>query len=259
MFAFGMVVYELLCLHPPFYNVMLQMRDNLIKENKRPPVQGGGVWSPLMAQNIMQMCWEHDPDNRPTMKEVTQCVQQEEFIRLRSAMSLEKVESVSCACVCRIVPDEDLEPPTTNGHDASGIGHIQVENSITSAVFDLTGSALLSDMDPCMQYTQLQFEPPSFSAARNILPPIIDKRGTIYSDGSFEMYESKLKERNHYAKQLSQQTYSQLWVCDRQQRGLLEVFTYCDSQAGYYVSRTKYVAKADQSSFLHVKPQTYLV
>ena len=175
------------------------------------------------------------------MKEVTQCVQQEEFIRLRSAISLEKVESVSCACVCRIVPDEELEPPTTNGHDASGIGHIQVENSITSAMFDLTGSALLSDMDPCMQYTQLQYEPPSFSAARNILPPIIDKRGTIYSDGSFEMYESKLKERNHYAKQLSQQTYSQLWVCDRQQRGLLEVFTYCDSQAGYYVSRTKYI------------------
>lgn len=233
-----MVVYELLGLQVPFANVEFGKRDTLIKENKRPPLQGRGIWSPLMAQSIMRKCWAHDPDERPTMKEITQCIRREEFSRLRAEISLEKVESVSCACVCRITPEEEQECATSNGH---GIGHIQVENSITSSVFDaFSGSALLCDMDPCTEYTQLQYEP-SLHVEKNILPSIhrrITSDSFVGDDSVIEETDNgkNYREQNRYMKQLSQQKYSQVWVCDRKEKGLLEIFTYYDSQAGYYVS-----------------------
>ena len=235
-----MVIYELLSLQGPFANVEVHKRNNLVKENKRPPLQGRCLWSPVMAQSIMRMCWSHDPDDRPTMKEVTRWVQREEFTRLRAEIFLDKVESVSCACVSRITLEDEQEEVcvTSNGY-ASGIGHIPVENSITSAVFEEFGnSTIMSDMDPCTQYSQLQYAPLSFNdtVGRSILPPIQNR---IVSDGSVSDSvdsEKKHKERSHYVKHLSKQTYSQVWVCDRKEKGLLEIFTYCDSQAGYYVS-----------------------
>ena len=241
VFAFGMVIYELLSLQGPFANVEVHKRNNLVKENKRPPLQGRCLWSPVMAQSIMRTCWSHNPDDRPTMKEVTRWVQREEFTRLRAEIFLDKVESVSCACVSRITLEDEQEEEiyaTSNGH-ASGIGHIPLENSITSAVFEeFSTSTIMSDMDPCTQYTQLQFAPLSISDTpkRSVLPPIQNR---LVSDGSVNDSvdsERKHKERSHYVKHLSKQTYSQVWVCDRKEKGLLEIFTYCDSQAGYYVS-----------------------
>ena len=236
-----MVVYELLSLQAPFNNVEPPKRNNLVKDNKRPPLQGRGLWSPVMAQSIMRMCWSHDPDDRPTMKEVTQWVQREEFTRLRAEIFLDKVESVSCACVSRITLEDEQEDEevciTTNGHDASGIGHIPVENSITSAVFEgFNTSTIMGDMDPCTQYTRLQYAPLSFTAESGILPPIQNRLVSDTSVGDSVDGEIKHKERSRYVKHLRKQTYSQVWVCDRKEKGLLEIFTYCDSQAGYYVS-----------------------
>lgn len=260
VFAFGMVVYELLSLRAPFANVEAGKRNMLVKEKKRPLLQGKGLRSLLMAQSIMRMCWSHDPDERPTMKEVTEWVHKEEFSRLRAEISLEKVESVSCACVYRVTRDsieeEDGETlAVPNGHCASGIGQIPVESSINRAMFCDTFdvSPLLDDMDPCIKYTQLQNGLSSYATEKNILPPVQERHGTIVADGtggdSFED-EYKHRERSHFMKNLSKQAYTQVWVCDRKEKGLLEIFTYFDSQAGYYVSTTQSVLCV-QSRKLH--------
>ena len=250
MFAFGMVVYELLSLHPPFHNVEVQKRNIPIKEGRRPPLQGRCIWSPVLAQSIMRMCWAHDPDERPTMKEITEWVRREEMIRLRAEISLEKVQSVSCACVCRITPEDEKEFAVTNiQRHSSGIGH-NPEHSITSYhLEDVTDSALMSDMDPCMQYTQLQYDEsfPPRAESSMILRPITE-HGKITGDGSVEedeesgkggyqfLHQNKNRESRSFTRQPSLQPYTQVWVCDRREKGLLEIFTYYDSQAGYYVS-----------------------
>ena len=236
-----MVIYELLSLQGPFASVEVGKRNTLVKEKKRPQLQGKGLRSLLMAQSIMRMCWSHDPDKRPTMKEITECVGKEEFSRLRAEISLEKVESVSCACVYRVTHDSTKENdegslPLPNGHCASGIGHIQ--DSICSAMLG-EGFSIMNDMDPCTEYTRLQNGLPSFVAEKNILPPIQDGHGTITTDGpccdSVDDDERKYREQSHFVKNLGEQAYTQVWVCDRKERGLLEIFTYFDSQAGYYV------------------------
>lgn len=234
-----MVIYELLSLHAPFASILAEKRNFLVKEGKRPQLQGKALWSPLMAQNIMTMCWAHEPNDRPTMKEVVQWVAKEEFSRLRAEVSIKKVESVSCACVCRITLDseEDDENELTPVNTTSnGIGHI---SSITSAIqFDF--SAGLNDMDPCTEYTRLQYDEASFNIEKNILPPIKNERGRLCADSSeADSFENdpKHKERSKYASQLKKESYSQVWLCDRKERGgLMEIFSYTDTQPSYLVS-----------------------
>ena len=239
VFAFGMVIYELLSLQAPFASVEVRKRNSLVIDGKRPLLPVKGLWSPLMAQDIMTMCWSHDPDRRPDMKTVTQWVTTEEFRRLRAEMSIEKVESVSCACVCRITVDDKREDDETDTL-SNGIGHIEAENSVNSALrFDVGGYRGISDMDPCTDYTRLQYETQSFHTGRNILPPLQNERGTITTDGSEESFDTdtKRRERSSYLRQFSSEAYTQVWVCDKKERGgLLEIFSYCDTQPSYLVS-----------------------
>lgn len=239
-----MVVYELLSLQSPFANVEAGKRNTLVKEKKRPQLQGKGLRSLLMAQNIMRMCWSHDPDRRPTMREVTEWARGEEFSRLRAEISLEKVESVSCACVYRATLNDREENEDgsflslPNGHCAPGIGHIPVENSICSAMLD-GEFCIMNDMDTCPEYPQFQNGLSSFVTERNILPPIQDRHGTIVADGpGVDSMDDDEHKTSHYVKNLCEQAYTQVWVCDRKEKGLLEIFTYFDSQSGYYVSKT---------------------
>ena len=243
VFAFGMVVYELLSLQAPFTSVEHPKRNNLVKDRKRPHLQGKALRSPLIAQSIMRMCWAHEPDDRPTMNQVATWVRREEFSRLRAEILLEKVESVSCACVYHVAlkDKEDDEPSAlSNGHSTSGIGHIPVENSINTALYGgFSDSALMDDMAPCTEYTRLQHSMASFNVETSILPPVQSRHGTITSDGSVSdsiESETNHSERSKYAGNLGEQAYSQMWVCDRKEKGLLKIFTYFDSQAGYYVS-----------------------
>ena len=239
VFAFGMVIYELLSLQAPFASVDVQKRNTLVKEEKRPLLPVKGLWSPLMAQDIMTMCWSHDPDKRPTMKKVTEWVATEEFGRLRAEMSIDRVESVSCACVCRIVVGDDRNEDEEVAF-ANGIGH-QVESSISSVLkFDVGGHCRLRDMDSCTEYTRLQDGSPSLNSTGNILSPIQREHGRLVADGSeerLEVIDHKEADRSDYQRQFSSEAYTQVWVCDRKEKGgLLEIFSYCDTQPSYLVS-----------------------
>ena len=235
VFAFGMVIYELLCLQAPFATIDVPKRNTLVMNGKRPKKSSKAMWAPLMAQDIMTSCWSHDPEKRPSMKEVTEWVATEEFRRLRAEISIDEVESVSCACVCRITMEDKQEDdevkPITNG-----IGHVDVESSIRSTLrLEAGGFGRYPDVDP----TRLQYETPSFNTGRNILPPVRQGRGTLVADGSgenFDVIDGKQRERSSYQRQFSNEAYTQVWVCDKKDRGgLLEIFSYCDTQPSYLV------------------------
>lgn len=236
-----MVIYELLSLQSPFASADFHKRNPLVKDGKRPVLPIKAMWSPLMIQDLMTACWSHDPEKRPTMEAVTECVSTEEFGRLRAEISIERVESVSCACVCRITVDDAEQEEQENTSLSNGIGHnSDMESSVTSSVrFDL-GYGGLPDMDPCTDYTRLHYEPPSIPrSGTNILPPMQNERGHLVADGSedgVEDQETKAKERSNYLRQFSSEAYTQVWVCDSKEKGgLLEIFSYCDTQPSYLV------------------------
>ena len=236
VFAFGMVIYELLSLQGPFASVDVPKRNTLVMDGKRPKIPPKAWWMPLMAQDVMTRCWSADPEKRPTMKKVTEWVVTEEFRRLRAEISIDQVESVSCACVCRVTVDDNKEDEEAAKATMNGIGHVDVESSISSALrLEAGGFGRYADVDPT-EYTRLQYEPPSFNSGRNILPPMQHERGRLVSDGSGENFE-KERERSSYQRQFSNEAYTQVWVCDKKERGgLLEIFSYCDTQPSYLVS-----------------------
>ena len=110
VFAYGMTLYEMLSLRSPFDNVHpVPKRNQEIRDKERPSLQAKETRSLLLFQELMSLCWSHEPDDRPRMKQVCDWVESPEFERLRAEVSLKDVKSISCACVCRILPENEEE------------------------------------------------------------------------------------------------------------------------------------------------------
>lgn len=106
MFAYGMVLFELVSLSSPFENIQPPLkRNHEVKDGRRPNLDVKETRSPLLLQELMFICWEQEPDNRPRMEQVVEWIQAPEFERLRAEVLLKEIKSISCACVCRIRPE----------------------------------------------------------------------------------------------------------------------------------------------------------
>ena len=75
---------------------------------------------------------------------------------------------------------------------------------------------------------------------RNILPSVSEDDGHIeHSEGHFPVVPGKssvVEDDADGEVQLDPEPYTQIWICGRDQRkGLLQIFTYYDGQAGSYV------------------------
>ena len=106
VFAYGMVLFELLSQRSPFANIQPPVkRNSAVKDGKRPILDVRETRSPLLLQELMFVCWKHDPHDRPRMEQVVEWILAPEFERLRAEISLNDVKSISCACVCRIHPE----------------------------------------------------------------------------------------------------------------------------------------------------------
>ena len=243
-----MVVYELISQHAPFENINPMMRNRQVKENRRPALKGNGIWTLVQAQDIMRLCWAQDPDARPTMLQLTQWVNTEEFGRLRAEISLEAVERISCACVCRVRPEDEYEFAAANGHSAHAINTIPEERSFNGFFDEEADSPMMDDMAQCVRFSRLQnVIPTGIPHEENILPPM-DERAELRiraNSGSFDqdgdIYQFLPHSQSREEQQSKQQNptlqpYTQVWVCDSKETGLLQIFTYYDSQPGYYVS-----------------------
>ena len=122
VFAYGMVLYELLSQRSPFDDVHpVVKRNHEVRDGHRPALQAKETRTLIRLQELMELCWDKDAEARPKMSQAVEWVRAPEFERLRAEIALTEVKSVSCACVCRILPEHEPDfatlpvPPPDGG------------------------------------------------------------------------------------------------------------------------------------------------
>ena len=260
-----MTLYELLSFRSPFDNIPQVKRNFEIREKQRPALQARETRSLVLFQDLMAMSWNQEPEERPDMSQVREWVDSPEFERLRAEVDLQDVKSISCACVCRILPENEEEYIAANRPDRSNITSIFAipEDDVDGEGFfcdSYSGNGF--DHDPL---TSLKIP----SGGETFLPPkrhmlvspskdnlcIETDKGEKIQDESDSIYQfisprGVSGEQGDVVEddggggdiQLQYQfdPYTQIWLCGRDQRkGLLQIFTYNDNHVGQYVSEQK--------------------
>ena len=77
-YALGMVIYEILSGHVPFYQNANLVVPGLIFAGERPERPEGpeGVWFTDDVWAVLERCWAHKPNDRPGVKDVLQCLKE---------------------------------------------------------------------------------------------------------------------------------------------------------------------------------------
>lgn len=119
-----MVLFELLSQRSPFDDVHPVMKRNYeVRDGHRPTLQAKETRTLIRLQELMELCWDKDPETRPKMGQVVEWIHAPEFERLRAEIALREVKSVSCACVCRILPEyEPNSRPNFSSQSEVGSG-----------------------------------------------------------------------------------------------------------------------------------------
>ena len=277
MFALGMTLYEMLSQKSPFDNVPHVKRNQEVKNRHRPTLQAKETRSLILFQDLMMMCWDHDPENRPHMEQVRDWVEAPEFERLRSEISLKDVKSISCACVCRILPENEEEvrfpkSPTGGMFNVSSGGSLSNPSEPTTCLSPIPESngyswesgsyrlsSVLEQMDDIFKkYDDLEKDTVG-SPRHNILlsdcsdlyietgsgEKIKDEDEDIYqflparrSGVSSDFLEGGVAEGGDVEMNYEFEPYTQVWLCGRDKRkGVLQIFTYNDGHVGHYVRK----------------------
>ena len=251
-------MYELLSFRSPFDNVPQVKRNFEVREKQRPTLQARETRSLVLFQDLMAMCWNQEPEERPTMSQVREWVELPEFERLRAEVDLQDVKSISCACVCRVLPENEEEYIAANQPDRSNISSIfaipddpdegdDYDDSDYNGFDRDPGPASLDDaMDSVVFYP---------GTSRMMVTPSGDQL-CIETDGGVKIDDeddtifqfvaprggtghNRDNENGSGGIQMQHQfdPYTQIWLCGRDQRkGLLQIFTYNDNNVGQYVS-----------------------
>ena len=77
-YAFGMVIYEVLSQHKPFYKYMEPIVYGMLSRGDRPerPEGAGGIWFTDDVWEVLERCWQAEPKNRPSIKDVLRCLEE---------------------------------------------------------------------------------------------------------------------------------------------------------------------------------------
>ena len=65
-----MTLFELLTFRSPFDNVPQVKRNFEVREKQRPALQPRETRSLVLFQNLMGLCWNQEPEDRPNMSQV---------------------------------------------------------------------------------------------------------------------------------------------------------------------------------------------
>ena len=167
---------------------------------------------------MMQLCWEHEPNNRPNMSQVLQWAETIEFDSLRVYSNLVEVAAISTTCVGRIEPSfED--------------GHFNYSDRSDTA-FELLASQTIDRDSPIVSMTGNTSVTSEGIETLLILP----RTGR---DGMGEMYRrvGSTDARSSGIHSSDITSCTQTWLCGQDERkGLVMVFTYQDNVPGYSVS-----------------------
>ena len=162
----------------------------------------------------MEMCWDHEPNNRPSMSQVLQWSKSSEFESLRVDSNLAQVTAISTACVTRIDPefDSNLEHDSNDSSYKFMKSQTITQDSVTS-----------SKTDRC-NTDDSEIEPRS---GRDRSETVYRRVGSISEICSLPKGTSQVKPS----------ACTQIWLCGRDKRkGLVAIFTYEDNKPGYSVS-----------------------
>jgi hypothetical protein len=104
-YALGMVIYEVLSGHVPFYQFVNLVVPGMIFGGKRPgrPEGSEGAWFTDDVWTMLERCWTHQPNDRPGIEDVLQC--------------LEEASQVLMPPSSQAVVNPSTDPPTSNSFD----------------------------------------------------------------------------------------------------------------------------------------------
>ena len=217
VFAYGMTLYELLSFRSPFDNVPLHKRNFEIHEKQRPAIQARETRSLVLFIDLMAMCWNQEPEDRPNMSQVRKWIESPEFEKLRTEVDLQYVKSISCACVCRILPQNEEQYVATSIHTTSAPdGKSVFLSSSEDNVYIETDQGERIQDDDVYQF--------------------VDPQGGSGGHGSSMAGTTEGAIENVQLQQHNFDPYTQIWLCGKS--GLLQIFTYVynDDNVGQYVS-----------------------
>ena len=118
-----MTLYETLSFHSPFYSeICVSKRNEHVRNKKRPELHDKEKRSPVLFQDLMSLCWSHEPRQRPVMSEVKRMADKVEFELLRAASHLRNItkKSITCACVSRTFPSTSAIASLVSHNNAIG-------------------------------------------------------------------------------------------------------------------------------------------
>jgi len=171
----------------------------------------------------MQLCWEHEPNDRPSMSQILQWAESIEFDSLRVDSNLVEVTAISTTCVGRIEPS--LEDSHFNYSDRS------------DTAFELLASQSI-DRDSLSASMMSTLSVASESIEASLIQPRTgrDGMGEMYRRvGAMDEAHSLSQDSSIHSSDKSGCT--QTWLCGRDKRkGLVTIFTYQDNVPGYSVS-----------------------
>ena len=77
-YALGMVMYEVLSGHAPFYTSKIWAVSGKVLKGDRPerPQGAEGVWFIGEIWKVLQTCWTHQAENRARIEDVLQCLEE---------------------------------------------------------------------------------------------------------------------------------------------------------------------------------------
>ncbi len=248
-------MYELLGLRSPFDHINPPIkRNHEVKDKNCPLLKPKETRSLVLLQDLMTFCWKHEPEDRPSMSQAKEWASAPEFERLRAEIALTEVKSISCACICRITPENEeksAECTRLNGpipensevfYDASDysftlMGDVCFDNAsrqsfcvdndiLPSVAEDNTHVQQQNGQDAVENGPESIYQFLPFRGAQDVLVEEKEEESQDDIDGGGEEMQQ----------QLLLEPYTQIWLCGRDQRkGLLQIFTYYDGQAGSYV------------------------
>ena len=161
----------------------------------------------------MEMCWDHEPNNRPSMSQVLQWAESIEFESLRVDSNLAQVTAISTACVSRIDPEFDSCHKYNT--DVSDCDLMKSQTITQDSVNSYKADSDDTEVQP--------------RSGRDRLRTVFRKVGSVS--------EIRLLAKDTVTDQVKPSACTQIWLCGRDKRkGLVAIFTYEDDKPGYSVS-----------------------
>lgn len=108
-FSFGMFIYELITLHPPFDHHLDSIKGHVI-DGGRPSLSPRDLIYPSYLIDLMTVCWSQEPSNRPTASQIVSIASCPEFVQMQDVVALEgRNQSLLHGVAMQIMEQDDMK------------------------------------------------------------------------------------------------------------------------------------------------------